>query len=224
MPKTMSPSIEHCAPAADPFTIQRPAHVIGPTVAAYGIGSRSTDPRADLLVCDDVVDVNALLGRVDRGRVAADFESNLMNLLEPEDRFWNLFAPRHGGGLNSRQKKNPQLALFRALISPDFKPISSGMWPHKRILARKNEIDAASFALSMLDAETSIPVVCRQYPGCRNDHEPDDRRSTVPARGDGAGGRSQLQPVLPHRDWCGTAVLCSGGRRPAVPRRRSRSR
>ena len=46
--------------AANAFTIRRPAHVIGPTVAAYGIGAGSTGTRADLLVCDDVVDVSAL--------------------------------------------------------------------------------------------------------------------------------------------------------------------
>src|SRR5262245_18620748 len=67
--------------AADAFTIHGPAHVIGPTVAAYGIGSGSTGTRADLLVCDDVVDVSALHSRADRGRVAEYFENNLLNLL-----------------------------------------------------------------------------------------------------------------------------------------------
>ena len=119
--------------AADAFTIRRPAHVIGPTVAAYGIGSGSTGTRADLLVCDDVVDVSALHSKVDRGRVADYFENNLMNLLEPEGRFWSLFTPWHGDDLNARLKKNPSFALFRRPIGPDFQPVWPAKWPRHRL-------------------------------------------------------------------------------------------
>ena len=71
---------------ASSFTIQRPANAIGPSVTAYGVGAGSTGTRADLLVCDDVVDVRSLHNKNERGRVADYFENNLMNLLEPDGR------------------------------------------------------------------------------------------------------------------------------------------
>ena len=36
-----------------------PGDVIGPSVQAFGVGEASTGTRADLLVCDDIVDVRA---------------------------------------------------------------------------------------------------------------------------------------------------------------------
>jgi hypothetical protein len=46
--------------AADAFTVWRPGVVIGPSVSAVGVAGGSTGTRADLLVCDDVVDVRSL--------------------------------------------------------------------------------------------------------------------------------------------------------------------
>jgi len=147
--------------AADAFTLERPAHVIGPTVAAYGLGAGSTGTHADLLVCDDVVDVSALHSAVDRGRVAEYFENNLMNLLEPEGRFWGLFTPWHADDLNARLKKNLAFSLFRRPIGPDFEPVWAAKWPRERLMARKDEIGSASFArgyrlVPLADEDTPI--------------------------------------------------------------------
>src|SRR5262249_1480007 len=110
----------HLRPArpweATRFTVARPAHVIGPSVAALGVRAAATGARADLLVCDDIVDVKALRSRVDRERVRADFHENLVNLLEPDGRLWCLFTPWHTDDLNSRLKANPEFALFRRAV------------------------------------------------------------------------------------------------------------
>jgi hypothetical protein len=79
--------------AADAFTVARPASAIGPSVAAFGVGAGSTGARADLLVCDDIVDVRCLFSKADRNRVAEYFTNNLFNLLEPDGRCWNLCTP-----------------------------------------------------------------------------------------------------------------------------------
>ena len=90
------PNLRRAVPwAAGAFTIARAAETIGPSVAAFGIGAGSTGTRADLLICDDVVDVRALHSRADRDRVADYFTNNLMNLLEPDGRFWGLCTPWH---------------------------------------------------------------------------------------------------------------------------------
>src|SRR5260370_38383800 len=69
------------------FTIARPADVIGPSVTAIGVGTVSLGSRADLLVCDDIVDFRALRSRADRYRGRHYFRENLMHLLEPSRPF-----------------------------------------------------------------------------------------------------------------------------------------
>lgn len=77
------------------LTVARPAEVIGPSFSAVGVGTGSTGARADLLVCDDIVDVRSIASRAERDRVKDHFRNNLMNLLEPDGRFWGLYTPWH---------------------------------------------------------------------------------------------------------------------------------
>ena len=147
--------------AADAFTVARAAQTIGPSVAAFGVGAGRTGTRADLLVCDDVVDVRALHSRADRDRVADYFTNNLMNPLEPDGRFWGLCTPWHADDLNSRLKKTGAYPLFRRAIGPDFDPVWPEKWPAERLKARKEEIGSASFArgyrlVPIADEETPI--------------------------------------------------------------------
>ena len=132
--------------SAEAFTVGRPADAIGPSVAAYGVGAGSTGTRADLLICDDVVDVRALHSAAERDRVSDFFHDNLLNLLEPEGRFWGLFTPWHGDDLNARLKRQGGYPLFRRAIGPDLEPVWPVKWTRQRLLARQAEIGAASFA------------------------------------------------------------------------------
>jgi hypothetical protein len=146
---------------ADRFAVERPAEAIGPSVAAYGVGAGSTGTRADLLVCDDIVDVRALHTKSERDRIADYFHDNLMNLLEPDGRFWGLFTPWHADDLNSRLKKNKAFALFRRAIGDNLEPVWPEKWPVEKLKARREEIGAASFArgyrlLPIADEETPI--------------------------------------------------------------------
>jgi predicted phage terminase large subunit-like protein len=131
---------------ATSFTVRRPANVIGPSVAALGVGAVSTGSRADLLVCDDIVDVQALRSRADRERVKAFFRENLMNLLEPDGRFWGLFTPWHTDDLNSELKKNGAYALFRRAVGDNLEPVWPEKWPAARLAERRREIGTISFA------------------------------------------------------------------------------
>ena len=128
------------------FTIERPANVIGPTVAALGIGAASTGARADLLVCDDIVDVRALRSRAERERIKAYFHENLMNQLEPEGRFWGLSTPWHQDDLNSALKKNPAFALFRRAVGDGLEPVWPEKWPREHLEERRREIGSVAFS------------------------------------------------------------------------------
>ena len=131
---------------AEAFTVARPTETIGPSVAAFGIGSASTGARADLLVCDDIVDVAAAYSRAERDKVTATFHDNLLNLLEPDGRFWGLFTPWHADDCNARLKKNGSYAHFRRAVGPDLEPAWPEKWPREKLAERKHEIGEAAFA------------------------------------------------------------------------------
>src|SRR5262245_35099259 len=159
------PDLRHAQPwGTTRFTIRRPANVIGPSVTAVGVGSVSTGSRADLLICDDIVDVKALRSRADRERVKAFFHENLMNLLEPDGRFWGLFTPWHKDDLNSDLKKNPAYALFRRAVEP---------WESGEAQSAEREVQSANLPeLSALCATRSAlddwrPVWPEKWPAER---------------------------------------------------------
>ena len=141
---------------------------IGPSVAAFGVGCGSTGTRADLLICDDVVDVRSLHSKVDRDRVADYFTNNLMNLLEPDGRCWVLFTPWHLDDLNARLKRNEMYALFHRAIGPDLEPVWPEKWPTENLHTRKDEVGTSSFArgyrlVPLADEETPIRPEWVQY-------------------------------------------------------------
>ncbi len=128
------------------FTVRRPGGVLGPSVASVGVGAATTGARADLLVCDDIVDVRSLHSRADRERVAAYFHENLVNLLEPEGRLWCLFTPWHSDDLNARLKRNAAFALFRRPVGDDLEPVWPAKWPREALERRRTEIGSIAFA------------------------------------------------------------------------------
>jgi predicted phage terminase large subunit-like protein len=128
------------------FTVRRPGQVMGPSVASVGVGAATTGARADLLVCDDIVDVRSFHSRADRERVAAYFHENLVNLLEPDGRLWCLFTPWHTDDLNARLKRNPAFALFRRPVGDDLEPVWPAKWPREALERRRTEIGSIAFA------------------------------------------------------------------------------
>ena len=132
--------------SAKAFSIDRPANTIGPSVAAFGVGSGSTGARADLLVCDDLVDVKSLHSKTDRERTTAYFQNNLMNLLEPDGRFWNLSTPWHPNDVNSWLKSTGVYPLYRRAVGPDDEPVWQQKWPVEALRRRKAEIGEAGYA------------------------------------------------------------------------------
>jgi predicted phage terminase large subunit-like protein len=143
------------------FSIVRPGRLIGPSVASLGIEAASTGARADLLICDDVVDVKALRSRADRERVTATFRENLVNLLEPDGRLWCLFTPWHEADLNAHLKESGAYVHFRRAIGPNFEPVWPEKWSSTKLAQRRAEIGEVAFArgyqlVCVADGATSI--------------------------------------------------------------------
>jgi len=132
--------------SAGRFSVVRPANVIGPSVTAIGVGATLTGMRADLLVCDDIVDMRAISSRNERERIKKYFRDNLMNLLEPDGRCWCLFTPWHQDDLNSELKGNRMFAHFRKAIDDKLTPVWPERWTHEHLKQRREEIGTISFA------------------------------------------------------------------------------
>jgi len=145
--RTIFPRLRPGAPWGETrFSVERPATVIGPSITALGVGAGLTGTRADLLVCDDIVDVRSLTSAAERARVKAFFRDNLMNLLEPDGRCWCLFTPWHANDLNAELKHGGAFALFRRAVGRDMRPVWPERWSRRRLMERQMEIGAASFA------------------------------------------------------------------------------
>ena len=150
------------------FTIRRPADVIGPSVTALGVNAASTGTRADLLVCDDIVDVKSIRSAAERERVKMVFRENLVNLLEPTGRLWNIFTPWHRNDLNAELKENAVYPLFRRAIGDNLEPVWPEKWPRERLAEREKEIGAVPFArayrlICVPDAAVIIPIGSVQF-------------------------------------------------------------
>jgi phage terminase large subunit-like protein len=128
------------------FTVERPAEVVGPSVAAFGIDAASTGSRCDLLVCDDVVAHNSLYSKADRDRATETFRNILLNLLEPGGRCWCLCTPWHPDDLNAQLKANEAFAVFRRAVGEDFAPVWPEKWPAAALAVRAKAVGATAFA------------------------------------------------------------------------------
>ncbi len=105
------------------------------------------------------------------------FTNNLLNLLEPDGRFWNLSTPWHPDDLNSHLKANPSYAVFRKAVGPNLEPVWPEKWPAEKLAERRAEIGEASFArgyrlVTMSEGEVMIrPEWVRFWTGERDRSE-----------------------------------------------------
>jgi hypothetical protein len=125
--------------------VERWQRILGPSVATFGVGGGSTGTRADLLVCDDIVDVRAIRSRVVREWVCSYFHENLLNLLEPEGRCWLLFTPWHRDDLGARLQKSLMYGLLRRAVTHALDPVWPGRWDQSRLQARRLEVGSTAF-------------------------------------------------------------------------------
>jgi predicted phage terminase large subunit-like protein len=93
-----------------------------------------------------VVDVKAIYSKAHRDRTADDFLNNLLNLMEPNGRFWGLSTPWHADDLDARLKRNPAYALFRRPVGEELQPVWQEHWPTPQLETRRGAIGSAAFA------------------------------------------------------------------------------
>src|SRR5262249_35896449 len=70
----------------------------------------------------------------------------LMNLLEPDGRFWGLCTPWHRDDLNAELKGNDAYAVFRRAVSSELDAVWPERWPREALARRREEVGEVSFA------------------------------------------------------------------------------
>jgi phage terminase large subunit-like protein len=169
MVRAVFPHLTPAGPWSDTrLTVVRPASVIGPSLTAIGVGGASTGSRADLLICDDIVDVKAIASRAERERVKDRFKENLINLLEPNGRFWGLCTPWHQDDLNVELKRTGTYPVFSKPIGPDLEPVWPEKWPRAALEARRAEIGTVPFSrgyrlVPVADGATAVRLEWVQF-------------------------------------------------------------
>ena len=86
----------------------------------------------------------------------------MLNLLEPDGRFWGFSTPWHEDDLNSHLKRNGVFAHFRRSVGPDLEPVWPEKWPTESLALRRAEIGDAEFSrafrlVSISEGEVLIP-------------------------------------------------------------------
>jgi predicted phage terminase large subunit-like protein len=175
--------------AANCFSVERPAELIGPSVSALGVGAGLTGTRADLLVCDDIVDVKSLTSVAERARVKAFFRDNLMNLLEPDGRCWCLCTPWHANDLNAELKRDGAFAHLRRAIGATERSVWPERWPRARLIERRREIGSASFARGyrLLPLNEDVMTIKAEWVRFWDSSRPRDEPGLPPRDGDASG-------------------------------------
>ncbi len=131
---------------ANMFRIRRSGKSVSPTVVVIGVGTTSTGSRADLLVCDDIVDVKSLRSNTIREKTKQLYRENLVHLLEPNGRAWLLFTPWHAADINAEMKECELYRHFRRAVGDSLEPIWPEKWSVERLAERRKEIGESSFA------------------------------------------------------------------------------
>ena len=131
---------------ANMFRVARRGGSVSPTVVVIGIGATATGARADLLICDDIVDVKSLRSVAIREKTKQVFRENLVHLLEPDGRAWLLFTPWHAADINAEMKECELYRHFQRAVGRDLEPIWAEKWPRERLAERRKEIGESSFA------------------------------------------------------------------------------
>lgn len=134
-----------------------------PTFTALGTEQATIGRRADIIICDDIIDEDYASSEVLRQSVKTWFKKELLTRLEPEGRVvvigtrWH-FADLYDDLLKEVDENNKP--LWERLVFPVWDESMNVLWPEKwpleTILARKAEIGSVSFSAQYLCDPTPI--------------------------------------------------------------------
>lgn len=141
------------------FSVVRDGEPVDPSVVAYGITGSGTGARADLIICDDMVDLKNSGTAGERDKVYERFTNDVFQYLPPTGRCWVPHTPWHEDDAHARivreaqQRDSGWVILTRAIVYADppkgpesFDPLWPEYWTAERLWIRYKEIGDRAFS------------------------------------------------------------------------------
>ncbi|MCP4569881.1 MAG: hypothetical protein GY841_20060 [FCB group bacterium] len=125
------------------FSVRRDVITPESTVECYGVMSRATGGRCDLLLLDDVDDEEVIVSEAKRIRNRERVANVWLNLLPPTGRAFAFATPWHEADTVHMLKGNGWPVFRKPVV--DMKPVWDARWHEKALRARKKTIGTLAF-------------------------------------------------------------------------------
>jgi hypothetical protein len=125
-----------------------------PTFRFKGTGEATIGPRADDIICDDIIDRKRASSAIYRESIERWFNKELMSRLEPDGRILVIGTTWHWADLHVKLSKDPEwtnpklggLCLRRPAIDENNRALWEKRWPLDILLKRKSIVGSIDFA------------------------------------------------------------------------------
>ena len=117
-----------------------------PTVSGVGVLGPIIGRRADLIICDDVVDKENAATPTQRDKVESWFKEVLIPVLEPDGKMILIGSTYHYDDLYARLEKNPRFIVRKyKAIQKDGSPLWPERWPLNKLEEKRAEMGSILF-------------------------------------------------------------------------------
>ena len=131
------------------FTVKREKNLKDPTVTGSGLGSSKLGNRADLIICDDIIDRDSCYTEHRREQASRWFFEVLTNFLEDEGGQIIVIGTRqHEADLYNELMDNSRYVSksYKAIMdSEEEKVLWPEKWSYRKLMERKKEIGNVAF-------------------------------------------------------------------------------
>jgi len=137
--------------AQNEIIVRRSTILKDPTFVALGTEQATIGRRADIIICDDIVDEDWASSEVMREKLRTWFKKELLERLEPEGRLVVVGTRWHFNDLYAEllQDESYEKLVF-PVLSKENEPLWTERWPLEVLLARRKEIGSIAFSAQYL--------------------------------------------------------------------------
>ncbi|MFP4142185.1 MAG: hypothetical protein ACLFT7_02435, partial [Thermoplasmata archaeon] len=139
------------------FTVQREINYKDPTMAGFGLNSSKLGDRADLIICDDIINKDVCLTSARRKKASRWYFEVLTNFLEEDGgQMITIGTRQHEKDLYKEIMDKPTYVskVYRA-VKDDDRVLWPQKWTYDKLMDRKKEIGSLAFARQFQNEITS---------------------------------------------------------------------
>lgn len=127
--------------------VRRSATYKDPTVSAMGAGGAILSKRADIIICDDILNLDNTRTADQREKIKQWYNEVLMPVLEPDGIIINVGTAWNLEDLLHEQLKNPNYDVHRRYkaLGEGNQPLWPQRWPFEKLMELKQELGSIAF-------------------------------------------------------------------------------